>query len=89
MKMLSVRPCPSCGAFKRVKLCRIHFAVKRYKINCLRCGYCGKTAFTKRGAVEKWNNDNERGRMKTPEEIKTAVRFARECGSGVELEGKQ
>lgn len=27
--------------------------------------------------------------MKTPEEIKTAVRFARECGSGVELEGKQ
>lgn len=53
MKMLSVRPCPSCGA------------------------------------VEKWNNDNERGRMKTPEEIKTAVRFARECGSGVELEGKQ
>lgn len=32
MKMLSVRPCPSCGAFKQVKLCRIHFAVKRYDI---------------------------------------------------------
>lgn len=30
MKMLSVRPCPSCGAFKLVKLCRIHFMVKRY-----------------------------------------------------------
>lgn len=33
-----------------------------YEINCLRCGYCGKTAFTKRGAVEKWNNDKERAK---------------------------
>ena len=62
MKMLSVRPCPSCGAFKQMKLCRIHFAVKRYEINCFMCGYCGKTAFTKRGAVEKWNNDKERAK---------------------------
>ena len=43
MKMLSVRPCPSCGDFKRIKLYRKHFAVKRYGINCLRCGYCSKT----------------------------------------------
>lgn len=62
MKMLSVKPCPSCGALKQVKLCRIHFAVKRYEINCFWCGYCGKTAFTKRGAVEKWNNDKERAK---------------------------
>lgn len=31
-------------------------------INCRRCGYCGKTAFTKRGAVKKWNNDKGRAK---------------------------
>lgn len=61
MKNIMVLPCSDCGASMRLTLCRRKYiSWKRYEIVCLICGHSGRRAFTKTGAVEKWNNDKGR-----------------------------
>lgn len=57
MKDISPRECPYCGNVTGVwvlRSCCTKFW-KRYEVQCVLCGCCAKKAFTKRGAIKKWN----------------------------------
>ena len=54
-----VKSCPSCGStwlFMVRCLLRRH---RKYYIECEDCHYCGKMAFTIKGALRKWNKTKE------------------------------
>lgn len=54
MKTLELKPC-KCGSKKLFVWDCLYRWFFRYFICCEDCGFCGKSALTKRGAVRKWN----------------------------------
>lgn len=50
-----VKPCPSCGG-RQIYINRsLRRWWSRYFVNCENCYYCGKTALSLTGALNKWN----------------------------------
>lgn len=56
MKTIMLKPCPEC---KRLSGVALYMSVttrwKQFEIGCRFCGFHAKHAFTKRGAIKKWN----------------------------------
>lgn len=56
-----VKSCPSCGgSWLCINRCFRRWR-SRYFINCENCHYCGKTAFSLKGALKKWNRRTNDG----------------------------
>ena len=52
-----LKKCPDCGT-KRIVLNLIwsrRWYEPKYFYECIRCHFCGKSAYTKNGAVRRWN----------------------------------
>ena len=63
MKDISPRECPYCEYRAGVwvlRRCCTKFWKKQCWVQCVLCGYCEKKAFTKRGAIKKWNRRRAR-----------------------------
>lgn len=57
-------PCPLCGKTE-LKTWHTVFppSLRRYNIACTNCGWGGREAITKLGAVWKWNHNKERKQL--------------------------
>ena len=53
--MRELKPCPMCGAKDPVHVLYIVRRLNKHAIECERCHYYGKKAYTARGAIRKWN----------------------------------
>ncbi len=53
-KIPKLKPCPHCGD-KRLWTTCAWPTMKKFRIECGHCGFCGGAAYTKRGAYRKWN----------------------------------
>lgn len=65
--MIKPKRCPSCNTyFGSINICRsmlVYWWERKYFLECNYCKWTGKRAWTKRGAVRKWNRDKERKKV--------------------------
>lgn len=63
-KLNRMKHCPRCNAYfgsaTLWKSIIVHWWQKKYYVQCSYCYWCGKMTWTKRGAIRKWNRENER-----------------------------
>ena len=59
MKTPDLKPCPNCGNTK-LGIYRSLLKGRKYEVFCGKCDWYGRQAFTRWGAMKKWNRDCER-----------------------------
>lgn len=59
IKILDLKSCPNCGNTK-LGIYRSLLKGRKYEVFCGKCDWYGRQAFTRWGAIKKWNRDCER-----------------------------
>ena len=61
---MDIKRCPHCDSYfyppEIWKSVTRSWWEPRFNLYCPSCHWCGERAFTRRGAIRKWNNDVER-----------------------------